>query len=47
MNTYARCKSIDAMVYLKILRALALMRYDWKSLGAEIVQQYGMGIEIF
>ncbi len=43
MNTYARCQSIDTMVYLKMLRALALMWYEnklyWKSLGAEIVQQ--------
>ncbi len=39
------------MVYLKMLRALALMQYEnklyWKSLGAEIVQQYEMGIEMF
>jgi hypothetical protein len=39
------------MVYLKMLRALALIRYEnklyWKSLSAEIAQQYGMGIEIF
>jgi hypothetical protein len=51
MNTYARCQSIDAMVYLKTLQALALMQYEnklyWKSLGAEIVQRYGMGIEMF
>ncbi len=39
------------MVYLKMLWDLALMQYEnklyWKSLGAEIVQQYGMGIEMF
>jgi hypothetical protein len=38
------------MVYLKMLRDLALMQYEnklyWKSLGAEIVQRYDMGIEI-
>ncbi len=51
MNTYARCQSIDAMVYLKMLRALALMQYEnmlyLKSLGAEILQHNGMGIKMF
>ncbi len=51
MNTYARCQSIDAMVYQKMLRALALMQYEnklyLKSLGAEIVQQYEMGLKCF
>jgi hypothetical protein len=39
------------MVYLKMLGDLALMQYEnklyWKSLGAEIVQQYDMEIEMF
>ncbi len=47
MNTYARCQSIDAMVYLKMLPALALMWYEnklyWKSIGAEILQQIDLG----
>jgi hypothetical protein len=39
------------MVYLKMLQALALMQYEnklyWKSLGAAIVQRYGMELKCF